>query len=156
MKALLLKLDNDIYNGWKQAATADGLNLSEWIRRQCNTGVLGSAYHLAGGQNGNETNQDLSRAKNGSAPRRRRTTAGREPARGARGEYREPDSAPASIELVGAVAIPQSEVLPAAVAPVVHTATSNRLTCLCNTCTSYRKTNGLPIGGIPKKEKVRR
>ena len=140
-RKLLLKLKPELHAVWKASADAVGLTLSEWIRRACNAGLSRSESEK---QNGNETNQDLSRAKNGSAPRRRRATAGREPTRGSRPEHREPDSAPTTNELVGAVAIPQSEVLPAAVAPVVHTATSNRLTCLCNTCTSYRKTNGLP------------
>jgi hypothetical protein len=35
----------------------------------------------------------------------------------------------------------------------VHTATSNRLTCGCATCTEYRRIHDLPLGGLPKKAK---
>jgi hypothetical protein len=34
-----------------------------------------------------------------------------------------------------------------------HTASSNRLTCMCATCSAYRKAHDIPLGGIPKKAK---
>jgi hypothetical protein len=36
---------------------------------------------------------------------------------------------------------------------VRHTASSNRLTCMCATCSAYRKAHDIPLGGAPKKEK---
>jgi hypothetical protein len=36
MKALLLKIEEEIYTQWKVRAKAEGLTLSAWIRKQCN------------------------------------------------------------------------------------------------------------------------
>lgn len=41
MKSLLLKLDTSVYTQWKAAAAAGHLNVSEWIRYQCNNAVNG-------------------------------------------------------------------------------------------------------------------
>jgi hypothetical protein len=34
-----------------------------------------------------------------------------------------------------------------------HTAQSNRLTCMCATCSAYRHDHNIPLGGLPKKAK---
>ena len=36
MKAFLLKVDSALYIQWTRAAKGSGLNVSEWIRAQCN------------------------------------------------------------------------------------------------------------------------
>jgi hypothetical protein len=36
MKALLLKIEEEIYIQWKARAKAEGLTLSAWIRSRCN------------------------------------------------------------------------------------------------------------------------
>jgi len=35
----------------------------------------------------------------------------------------------------------------------VHTAKSNRLTCMCASCSDYRRRNDIPLGGFPKRAK---
>jgi hypothetical protein len=35
----------------------------------------------------------------------------------------------------------------------VHTARSNRLTCMCPSCSDYRAKNDIPLGGFPKKSR---
>jgi hypothetical protein len=34
-----------------------------------------------------------------------------------------------------------------------HSATSNRLTCLCVTCTEFRKVHDIPLGGLKRAKK---
>jgi hypothetical protein len=34
-----------------------------------------------------------------------------------------------------------------------HSATSNRLTCLCVTCTEYRRIHDIPLGGLKRAKK---
>jgi hypothetical protein len=48
---------------------------------------------------------------------------------------------------------PTPEVREASGNSVVHTAKSNRLTCMCATCTAHRKLHDLPLCGLPKKAK---
>jgi hypothetical protein len=38
----------------------------------------------------------------------------------------------------------------------VHTAASNRLTCMCATCSAYRNNHGIPLGGFKKSSKEKR
>lgn len=42
MKAFLLKVDSALYIQWTDAAKGSGLNVSEWIRAQCNKGLNGA------------------------------------------------------------------------------------------------------------------
>jgi hypothetical protein len=42
MKAFLLKVDSALYIQWADAAKGSGLNVSEWIRAQCNKGLNGA------------------------------------------------------------------------------------------------------------------
>lgn len=157
-ETIKIRLSDRELSTWILAAEKERVSLSEWIRSCCS--------RPEGNDNGNETSQNVSRAPRDSSTRRRGTSAGRESKRTDR-TFRAPqknseswgiDSSPASngdsgaVETTSAVGIPES----VPVQRVIHTATSNRLTCLCNTCTLYRKNNSLPIGGLPKKEKVQR
>ncbi len=152
---------------WITAANLRGLSISEWIRRACLARVgMDAAKHGPGESerdNGNETNQNVSRAPRDSSTRRRGTSAGRRSSPPGTYSYpRRVDSVPVSegnhgrVEAIVSDSVPSVESIPVPVIQkVIHTATSNRLTCLCNTCTLYRKNNSLPIGGLPKKEKAR-
>jgi hypothetical protein len=152
---------------WKRKSNLRGLSVSEWIRRQCNEAQTISEQVNGPGpeserSNGSETNQNVSRAPRDSSTRRRVASAGRRSSPPGTYSYpRRVDSSPVedgnrgSVETTTAVVVPSVVAESVPVQKVIHTATSNRLTCLCNTCTLYRKNNSLPIGGLPKKEKAR-
>lgn len=166
MKSLLLKLDTVVYTSWKAAAVRDGLNVSEWIRLQCNRGVPLRSASVTGKEldefvsqpegeqsNGSTDNQDVLRTTGDSIPGRR-TAAKR---RAHSGSVRSAKAPSGNGTLAGAGQdsegnLSSGPATASSSAVVVHTATSNRLTCLCPTCSEYRRANALPVGGLPKKK----
>jgi hypothetical protein len=72
VKTLLLKLDSELYAGWKTAAVNSGLNVSEWIRKQCNRGMETRVdLEKENGSNGSSNDQDVSRTNLDSVRKRR-------------------------------------------------------------------------------------
>jgi hypothetical protein len=53
----------------------------------------------------------------------------------------------ATVRNIHELGLPQDD------APTVHTASSNRLTCMCATCSAYRKAHDIPLGGAKREKK---
>jgi hypothetical protein len=54
---------------------------------------------------------------------------------------------PATVRNIHELGLPENDTR------AMHTASSNRLTCMCATCSAYRHNHGIPLGGLPKKAK---
>jgi len=147
-------IDSDLKE-WTTAANLRGMSISEWIRRACLARVgMDAAKHstLESEQgNGSSNDKNLSRSNGTTVPRRRVAAGGRGRSRSASDGHRATDIPPVDTGIVGE-SLASDTPSQSNTIPVIHTAASNRLTCLCNTCTSYRKTNDIPLGGVPKKE----
>lgn len=146
--------------GWRREANLRGITVSEWIRRQCNQAIFFSgnpsevADEIARGEqgDGSTNHKDVSRLGRAPVSRRRTSAAGRRSRTVANG-----NQSPATTSGHSFSGKPEPDGL-SGPEPVgaIHTATSNRLTCLCPTCSNWRKLNAIPLGGLPKRPKATR
>lgn len=127
--------------------------LSAWIRN-CTIKTQPESEQ----SNGSTANQNVSRVAGSSIPGRRASVSGNDSIRSKRSSLLGKRRAVAD-GIIGATTEtdkPPDGSLGPETLGTVHTATSNRLTCLCNTCSTWRKNNAIPLGGLPKKEKAKR
>lgn len=144
--SLTIRVDAGDLAAWQKRATISGVKTSEWIRKQCNEAVLFSgdpkevAEEIAesAGSNGTKTDQDVPRVGGSAVPRRRTGAIGR---RSLERTIDGIDQPSVSSDTTG---LHRLEPLGSA----VHLASSNRLTCSCPTCSTWRKMNGIPLGGM--------
>lgn len=158
MRTVTIRVFDSDFEIWTRAANLCGISVSEWIRRQCNEPNGRRRVEISQPEekgNGSSDHKDVLRPEGTPVPRRRvsvgrRGPTGRGNPAGSNRGTKPLDSA--SISIFTPEPLGSGDPEPRVDAFVIHTASSNRLTCLCPTCSEYRKSNAIPLGGLPKKQ----
>ena len=142
MKAYNFRFEESDVNTWKLEAKESGESLSSWIRQRCNEACKGP------------TKAFLSSAKEFTLapdPYTFVSDAFGPDDNGTVGECLEfsaedCESTPLKLTVIHESSRTAPE-LQAEIEKYYHTASSNRLTCMCESCVDYRTRNDIPFGG---------